>query len=191
MDIKSYTILKQNLYKNQTVSQLLLPVSARRMKCVIEHNQIPYQNLNSSYYRPVSNNLNSYQYQIQGPHGSKNVPSRAVETNLEFSPELNSWNALADSERSKALRAAGVEVRRESMPASRFLIGRELSKFGHSFSGTDNTIRLTQNWGVSQVVSTVPTVTATVLPQFDSILNTVVPHFRKITTQGDNTVVTY
>jgi hypothetical protein len=189
MDIKSYTVLKQNLYKNQTVSQLLLPVTARRMKSVIEHQQLPYQNLNSSYYHPVNDNLNSYQYQIQGQHGNKNVPSRAVPTNLEYSPELNSWNALADSEKTKALEGAGVAVRRESMPANRFLFGRQLAKLGHSFSGTANTIRLTQNWGVTQEVST--GVTANVLPQFDKTLNTIVPCFRKLTVQGDNVVITY
>lgn len=53
LDIKSYNVIRQNLFKNQLVSQNLIPTTSFRAKCLLEHQQVPYENLNSSYWAPV------------------------------------------------------------------------------------------------------------------------------------------
>ena len=185
LDIKSYNVIRQNLFKNQLVSQNLIPTTSFRAKCLLEHQQVPYENLNSSYWAPVNDNLRQYQYQIK----DKNTPNRMVNCSNEVLVEANTWDVLLDHERSKTLEAAGIRVRRELHPSARFVFGRELSKPGFSFNANRNQCRLTQNWGVTQ--ATGGGVTSNVLPQFDKLLLTFVPHFRKVTIQADNVVVAF
>ena len=187
LDIKTYNVHRQNLFKNQMVSQSLIPTTEYRAKSLIHHQQIPYENLGFSYWQPVSDNLRNYQYQIK----DKNTPNRKVVCDKEYSPDLNSWNVLLDNERSKALGASGVEVRRETHPSARFLIGRQLAKAGYSFNANRNQPRLTEDWGVSMNTSITPDVTETVLPQYNKMLLSFLTHFRKLTIQQDNIVVAY
>jgi len=186
LDIKSVNLYRQNNFKNQVVSQLLLPCNERRAKCVLQHQQVPLENLASSYFDPLELNMRQYQYSIK----HVNVPNRKVLTNKEYDPASNSWNALCDAERTKTLGAASIRVLRETHPSGRFVFGRGLSKASHSFSCRDNEVRLTQDWGVKQVRFT-GSPSATVLPQFDSLMLTFVPHFRKVTMKTDNVVVAY
>jgi hypothetical protein len=185
LDIKTYNVLRQNLFKNQVVSQQLIPTTTYRAKALLQHQQIPFENLGFSYYQPVSDYLRQYQYMIK----DKNTPNRKVSVDEEYSPELNTWNVLADSERTKTLEAFSVDVRRETHPAARFVFGRELAKAGYSFNANKNQCRLTQDWGITVPIGA--GATANVVPQFDKLLLTLVPHFRKVTMSSDNVVVAF
>jgi hypothetical protein len=188
MDIKTTNLLKQNLFKGQVVSQSLLPTTCYRAKAVMEHFTIPFENLNSSYFESVNDNLRQYQYNIK----NKNIPNRKVKTDKEYAPDQNSWNVLADAERTKALAASGVQVRRETHPSARFVIGRELAKPSHSFDANTNDIRLSLDWGISRNTGgTGAGTTQLVPPQWDKLLLTRVSHFRKLTMKGDNVEVAY
>ena len=185
MDIKSYNTLRQNLFKNQVVSQHLIPTTSFRAKALLEHQQVPFENLGFSWFQPVNDNLRQYQYMIK----DKQTPNRKVLTNQEYAPQDNTWNVLCDHERTKTLKACGWEVRRETHPSARFVFGRELAKKGFSFNANRNQCRLTQDWGVQQPLG--GGASANVRPQFDKLLLTFVPHFRKVTIQQNNVVVAF
>lgn len=185
LDIKTYNVHRQNLFKNQAVSQQLIPTTEYRAKCLLEHQQIPTETLGFSYWRPVADYLRDYQYMIK----DKNTPNRKVPTGKEYSPDQNAWNVRCDNERTKTLRAAGIKVRRETHPSARFVFGRELAKKGYSFNANRNQCRLTQDWGLT--LNTGGSTVQNVLPQHDKLLLTFVPHFRKITIQNNNVVVAY
>ena len=145
----------------------------------------PFTAWATSFYRPIHDFLHDYQYII----ANKNIPSREVRTNREAPLGAeNSWNAVCDSERVKALEQGKVEVQSELHPGGHFCFGRAVAMTGYSANLNKNEVRLNQAWGVNQLqggnVVRIP-------PQVDKLLYTFVYYFKKINMTPGNVVVEF
>ena len=180
MDIKSFNLYRNNLYKSQVKTQELIPTTEYRARSLLQAQIFPQLSWNTSYFRPYNDFLAKYQYTI----ASKLIPQLPVNTGEETSQAVNSWNADCDAERIKCLEAAKVDVKSELHPAGHFVFGREVAKIGHSANLNKNEVRLTQDWGVQDGAGVV-------LPLKDKLLYTYVRHFRKLSMKPGNTVVAF
>ena len=180
MDIKSFNLYRNNLFKGQVKTQELIPTTEYRARSLLEAQIYPVLAYNTSFYRPYNDFLAKYQYQL----ANRNVPQLAINTGDESSEAVNSWNADCDAERIKCLEASKVDVKSELHPAGHFVFGREVAKIGHSFNANKNEVRITQDWGI-------PDGAGIILPQKDKLLYTYVRHFRKLSMKPGNVVVSY
>ena len=181
MDIKTFSLYRNNLFKGQVKTQQLIPTTEYRARSLLQLQIDPLLSWTASYYRPINDYLADYQYNI----ASRLIPQLAVNTNKEVNQSDHSWNAEADAERIKCLEASKIDVKSELHPSSHFVFGREVATRGFSSNLNSNEVRLTQSWGVSQ-----PGV-GVVLPQKDKLLYTYVRHFRKLSMRPGNTVVAF
>ena len=184
LDIKSFNLYRNNQFKGQVKSQELLPTNEVRARALLQAQIYPTTAWQTSFFRPISDWLSDYQYQI----ANRNVPQLAISVNKEYWQSLNNWNANADAERVKCLEASKIDVKSELDPAGHFCFGREVARAGHSANLLKNDVRITQSWGVTQSIGGVPT---TILPQKDKLLYTYVRHFRKINMKPGNVVVSF
>tara|TARA_Y100001963_G_scaffold51773_1_gene72409 strand:- start:205 stop:1932 length:1728 start_codon:yes stop_codon:yes gene_type:complete len=138
LSIKTLNLYRNNLNAGITKSQLLIPTSETRAKGIVTtpRDAVP-SNLGKSEFMPESDNLTSYQFVL----GSKLVPDRKVETD-RFSLAGNNWNAIAQSELSKALSVSGINARSLVNIGGMFSIGRKLAEANHSYNAKDKDTRL-------------------------------------------------
>ncbi len=173
IDIRSFNTTLNNLQKSSVQQQELIPLTAQRARGMLMQMYRPVNSITFSYFQPVSDNLYSYQHVIN----DKQIPNLPVLVDKEYGLGLESWNALADDERMKLLRACKIDVRRETTPANRFCFGRRLALQGHAFNANKTQVRTTVRFGVTQQVGGNPRVVAA---QNDKILATFLCHFRRI-----------
>ncbi len=173
IDIRSFNTTLNNLQKSSIQQQELIPLTAQRARGMLMQMYRPVNSIAFSYFQPVSDNLYSYQHVIN----DKQIPNLPVLVDKEYGLGLDSWNALADDERMKLLRACKIDVRRETTPANRFCFGRRLALQGHAFNANKTQVRTTVRFGVTQQVGGNPRVVAA---QNDKILATFLCHFRRI-----------
>jgi len=173
IDIRSFNTTLNNLQKSSVQQQELIPLTAQRARGMLMQMYRPVNSIAASYFQPVSDNLYSYQHVIN----DKQIPNLPVLVDKEYGLGLETWNALADDERMKLLRACKIDVRRETTPANRFCFGRRLALQGHAFNANKTQVRTTVRFGVTQQVGGNPRVVAA---QSDKILATFLCHFRRI-----------
>mgnify|MGYP003646196987 CR=1 FL=1 len=184
-DIKTFNLYRNNQYRGEVKTQQLLPTTEFRAKSLLQLQINPFTAWATSFYRPIHDFLHDYQYII----ANKNIPSREVRTNREAPIGAeNSWNAVCDSERVKALEQGKVEVQSELHPGGHFCFGRAVAMTGYSANLNKNEVRLNQAWGVNQIqggnVVRIP-------PQVDKLLYTFVYYFKKINMTPGNVVVEF
>tara|TARA_R110002020_G_scaffold91024_6_gene221331 strand:- start:6641 stop:8359 length:1719 start_codon:yes stop_codon:yes gene_type:complete len=184
MDIKSFNLYRNNLLKSQVKTQQLIPTTEFRARSLLQAQMFPVLTWTGSAYRPISDYLGKYQYNI----ANRLIPQLPVSTDKEITQNEHNWNAEVDAERIKCLEAAKVDVKSEIHPSAHFVFGREVAKIGHSSNLNTHEVRLTQDWGV--VDPNTPAL-GTILPQKDKLLYTYVRHFRKIAMRPGNVVVSF
>tara|TARA_R110000765_G_scaffold247408_2_gene349341 strand:- start:733 stop:2451 length:1719 start_codon:yes stop_codon:yes gene_type:complete len=184
MDIKSFNLYRNNLIKGQVKTQQLIPTTEFRARSLLQAQMFPVLTWTGSAYRPISDYLGNYQYNI----ANRLIPQLPVPTNKEITQNEHNWNAEADAERIKCLEAAKVDVKSEIHPSAHFVFGREVAKIGFSANLNTHEVRLTQDWGVTD-----PNTPAlgVILPQKDKLLYTYVRHFRKLSMRPGNVVVAF
>ncbi len=152
LDIRSFNITRNNMNANSSVEQHLIPLTAQRCRGLLLHPYRVIQSLTVSFYQPDPDFMHDYQFVIR----DLNTPQLPVVTDRESQLGLNSWNALADDERIKMLRACKIEPMNELNPANRFVFGRRLALRGHSFNANEGTTRVTIRNGVEQTQGGAP-----------------------------------
>ena len=181
MDIKSFNLYRNNLFKGQIKCQELIPTNEFRARALLEAQIVPVENLLTSYYKPTADYLRQYQYNIR----NRLIPQLAVPTDNEVLVGTSKWNAEVDAERVKVLEGSKIDVKSEIKPAGHFIFGREVAKMGHSADLNTHEVRLNLDYGV--VVGNA----GRTFPQNDKLLYTYVHHFRKLIMKPNNVVVSF
>ncbi len=189
IDIKSFNLYRNNLYKGVTKTQELIPTTEYRACAVLQAQINPVLSWATSYAQPLSDYLNNYSYVL----ANKNVPNRAVQVEKEQMDNNTNraWNAIADGERHKTLERSKVRVLDELHPSKCMCFGRALSSDGYSYNANKNEMRLNQTWGILTEIGVGSNIKRLVGPQYDKLLYSYIPHYRKLMMKPNNVEVVY
>jgi len=182
MDIKSFNLYRNNLYKGRVRNQELIPTTEFRARALLHAQLNPSLSYLTSFYQPLNDYLRQYQYTIR----NRLIPQLPVNTDKEILPGYHNWNAICDAERIKCLEASKIDVKDELHPSKFFVFGRQVAKSGHSADLNTHEVRITQDWGIQMNANQ-----GNVLPQQQKLLYTYVRHFRKISMRPGNVVVAF